>query len=391
MSGHSSKKVLRFSVVFFVASVVFVTGFFTLSAATLATDSGAILRNSAPDHGTAVAQSWGEPVTGMTATYAIYKKDFIYGTTPLTITDIRADVDNKIYSNKEGYEIRGLTVYRAFDGQQLLDRQPVVFFVHGGAWIDGYRDWYQFVARSFTGEKGWVTVVIDYRLTSNQVFLADQYCPNRITCTLPENEPYRTKAAWYPNNITDVADALQWVIYNIAANGGDADRIVVFGHSAGGHLVSLLATHTDYATTLRPAIKGLITMSGAYDLNGLNHIFWNSAITQTFQGGFDNSALLTQASPATYVVSDTALPPFYILYAEDDLLNLTDQNIGFKTRLESLGFDVTSSYLAGYGHETEMAAIADINETPTTLIVNWIEGVLQEKVFLPAVLAHSGR
>ena len=383
MGGRSFKGVLRFTVALVAA------GIFTLSATTFATDSRAALRDSSSGTGTATAQSWGEPVTGVTTTYPIYKQDFVYGTTPFTITDIRADVDNKIYSNKESYEIRALTVYRASDGQHLLDDRPVVFFVHGGAWIDGYRDWYQFVARSFTGEKGWVTVVIDYRLTSDQVFLADQYCPDRATCTMPENEPYRAKAAWYPDNITDVADAFQWVMHNIAVNGGDAGRIVVFGHSAGGHLVSLLATHSDYATTLRPAIKGLITMSGAYDLNGLNHLFWNSAITQTFQGGFSNPALLTQASPATYVVSDTVLPPFYILYAEDDLLNLTDQNIGFKTRLESLGFGVTSSYLAGYGHETEMAAIADINETPTTLIVKWIEGVLQEKVFLPAVMHQS--
>ena len=207
------------------------------------------------------------PVVGVTTTYGIYKEDFVYGTSPFAITDMRPDDK---YANKEEYEIRSLTVYRAYDGHALLEHQPVLFFVHGGAWVDGYKEWYEFVANSFTGEKGWVTVVIDYRLTSEEVFLADQYCPDRNTCGLPGNEPYRMKAAWYPDNIGDVAKAFQWVVDHIEENGGDASEIVVFGHSAGGHLASLLATHTDYETALRPAIIGLVSMSGAYDLNSLN-------------------------------------------------------------------------------------------------------------------------
>jgi len=332
------------------------------------------------------SQGWGEPMTGMTTTYTIYKKDFVYGTTPFTTTDMRTDDGGKVYSDKEGYEIRALTVYRAQDGQALLDHQPVVFFVHGGSWTDGYRDWYQFVAYPFTGEKGWVTVVIDYRLTSDEVFVADQYCPDRDTCGLPENEPYRTKAAWYADNIDDVAAAFQWVVDHIEENGGDANRIAVFGHSAGAHLVSLMATRDDYATTLRPAIRGLVSMSGAYELNSLNHAFWGNAVTQTFQGGFDSTDLLKQASPATYAVSGTVLPPFYLLYAEDDLLNITEQSLLFKNQLESLGADVTISYLAGYGHYSEMEAIAYIDETPTALIVDWLEGILQEWVYLPVML-----
>ncbi|RLC59801.1 MAG: hypothetical protein DRI80_11980 [Chloroflexota bacterium] len=344
--------------------------------------AAAVLAQRSPLHRTylplvvALQQGWGEPVSGITTTYTIFKKDFVYGTTPPTVTDMREDDGGKIYSDKEGYEIRALTVYRAYDGQTLLDHQPVVFFVHGGAWIDGYRDWYQFVAYPFTGEEGWVTVVVDYRLTSDQVFIADQNCSLRATCVPTE----ATKAAWYPDNIDDVAAAFQWTVDHIAENGGDADKIIVFGHSAGGHLASLLATstYTDHQAIPRSAIKGLISMSGAYDLNSLNHAFWDSAVTQTFHGGFDSVELLEQASPSTYVVSDTTLPPFYLLYAEDDLLSLTEQSLVFKNRLETLGFDATISYLAGYGHYTEMEAIAYFDEPPTQLIINWIEQVLQE-------------
>ena len=381
MHSHNTVKALR-TVLVGVPTVIGM-GLLVLAWTPLAL-SASVPELQAPSHHTQRSlQDWGQPVTGITTTYTIYKQDFAYGDAPFLTTDMRPEDK---YLDKESYDVHALTVYRAHDGQALLERQPVVFFVHGGAWIDGYRDWYEFVAHSFTGEMGWVTVVIDYRLTSDEVFVADQYCPDRDTCGRLENEPYRTKAAWYPDNIEDVAAAFRWAVEYIGENGGDASQIVVFGHSAGGHLATLLATHPDYETEIRPAIRGVVTMSGAYELNSLNKVFWHDAVTQTFQGGFGNSDLLEQASPAGYVVSGTALPAFYILYAEDDLLNLTEQNVMFKNQLETLGFDVTASYLAGYSHVTEMEAIGDVSETPTQLIVNWIQGFLQAKLYLPLLV-----
>ncbi len=332
----------------------------------------------------ASSDTWGEPVTTITGTtYQIYKQDFVYGSTPFTITDVRPDETDKIYSDKNGYEIRALTVYRANNGQTFLKNQPVVFFVHGGSWIDGYRGWYQFVAQSFTGEKGWVTVVIDYRLTSSEVYSAAQNCSDRNTCVLPG-----VKAAWYPDNINDVATAFRWTVDHIADNGGNAQEIVVFGHSAGGHLVSLLATNPQFAA-LQPDIKGLVTMSGAYSLTDVNHLFWRDAISQTFHGGFSNTTQLVEASPARYIDSATSLPPFYILYAEDELLNLTEQNIVFNNNLTTHGFSSTISYLKGYSHTSEMKAIAYITATPTALIADWITSLFfTHKVYLPLITAH---
>jgi acetyl esterase/lipase len=334
---------------------------------------------------TVASQSWGELVTwdGVSTTYDIYKQNFVYGSSDLLITDIRPE---DRYSDKESYEIRSLTVYRAHDGQNWRENQPVVFFVHGGAWIDGYEDWYDFVSQSFTGEKGWVTVVIDYCLTSDQVFLADEYCPDRATCNEPTSVVYRTKAAWYPDNIGDVASAFQWVVENISDNGGDAEQIVVFGHSAGGHLVSLLATHADY-DTLRSSIKGVISMSGAYSLKELSMPIFGDAIDQTWQGGHvDNNSELDEASPTTYIVPGMSLPSFYLLYCQLDLPSLYEQAIAFRIKLESLGLPVHHDCLLTYSHVTEMEAIADITEEPMSLIVNFIETVLRHEVYLPLVV-----
>lgn len=337
----------------------------------------------------AASRDWGELVVSenVTTTYAIYAQNFVYGATPFLITDLRTDPDHPgKYSDKESYETRSLTVYRARDGQTWLDNQPVVFFVHGGAWIDEYANWYDFVAQSFTGDKGWVTVVIDYRLTSEEVFIADEYCPDRVTCDLPENVPLRTKAAWYPDNIEDVANAFQWVVNNISDNGGNADEIFIFGHSAGGHLASLLTTHPNYAA-LRPAIKGVISMSGAYSVKELSMITFGSAIDQTWHGGhINNDAELDEASPTTYVVPGIRLPPFYLLHAQTELPSLYEESIAFKNKLISLGLAVDYDYLLGYDHVTEMQAIEDINATPTALIINFIETLLPHKVYLPLII-----
>jgi len=58
--------------------------------------------------------------------------------------------------------------------------------------------------------------------------------------------------AVHPTHVQDVALAFNWVYRNIAEYGGDPDNIYVFGQSAGGHLVSLLATDSTYLQAKPP-------------------------------------------------------------------------------------------------------------------------------------------
>lgn len=323
-----------------------------------------------------VPEDWGEFVSALTP-YTIYKADFTYAPSFLS-TDIRTN-------DRESYENFALTIYRPHDGDAFLSDRPVVFFVHGGGWTNGYRDQYAFVAQSFTGVKGWVTVVIDYRLTSDQVFIADQYCPDVVTCNQPDSIDHRTKAAWYPDNIEDVAAALLWTLDHIAENGGAPGQIVVFGHSAGGHLASLLATHDDYAS-LRAKIRGVVSMSGIYDLNSVSRLFWTSIINQTFPGGFSNTELLDSASADIYLTRTLALPPFYLLYCQFDAPALASQAIAFDKSLTTLGFEHKLSYLPGYDHVSEMIAIVNAEAMPTSLIMTWIEELLKPRLYLPVVV-----
>jgi acetyl esterase/lipase len=163
---------------------------------------------------------------------------------------------------------------------------PVLFFVHGGAWQRGSKD--QFVGlygklgKSFAGQ-GIGTVVINYRLSP---------------------------AVQHPEHVKDVARAFAWTRKNIGKYGGRPDQIFVSGHSAGGHLVALLATDDtylkDHGLGLRD-VKGVIGVSGVYRIpeNIFPRVFGN------------NTGIYKQASPIHHVKA--GLPPFLLLFADNDL------------------------------------------------------------------------
>lgn len=322
------------------------------------------------------AQNWGAPVIFDSAvtTYETYARKFSLGDTAFLVTDLR---EGPRYEDIESYETRTITVYRAYADNHYFINQPVVYFVHGGAWVDEYAAWYKFVAQSFTGEMGWVTVIVDYRLTSDSVFIADQYCPDRSNCTDVEN---RTKAAWYPDNINDVADGLQWICDSIGNHGGDPQNIFLFGHSAGGHLVSLLSTHENF-TQLKPAIKGTVSMSGAYNLKQLNMAIFGDAIDQTFQGGhINNDDELNQASPGFHLNAGEEFPLFNLLHCSMEIPSLAEQKIMFKNALSMYDIPFEEQFLLGYSHVSEMVAIGDINDSLTLDIISFMASNLTQTI-----------
>jgi para-nitrobenzyl esterase len=109
---------------------------------------------------------------------------------------------------------------------------PVLFWIFGGGylcgsgtgpWVDGSR---------YAREHGVVVVTINYRLgLLGSLWLGDL-------------EPGATDLA-----IQDQISALRWVQRNIAAFGGDPQRVTIMGQSAGGMSVSALLT--------APAARGL--------------------------------------------------------------------------------------------------------------------------------------
>ena len=123
---------------------------------------------------------------------------------------------------------------------------PVVVFIHGGYWRSLDKADHSFVAPAFTKE-GVCVVVPNYDL-----------CP----------------AVTIPEIAMQMVRSLDWVYRNIAQYAGDAKRITVVGHSAGGHLAAMMlaCVWKTYAADL-PAdlVKNALSISGLYDLEPLRH------------------------------------------------------------------------------------------------------------------------
>ncbi|MFQ5983620.1 MAG: alpha/beta hydrolase, partial [Woeseiaceae bacterium] len=100
---------------------------------------------------------------------------------------------------------------------------PVQVFFHGGYWMSRNKSNFSFLARTFV-PAGAVFVSVNYALLP----------------TVDMDELVRQCRV-----------AVAWTHDNIAAHGGDPDRIFVSGHSAGGHIVAMLMA-TDW-----PALAGL--------------------------------------------------------------------------------------------------------------------------------------
>jgi acetyl esterase/lipase len=163
---------------------------------------------------------------------------------------------------------------------------PVVLFVHGGTWRSGNKNLYAGVGEAFAKE-GIGFVVCNYRLSP---------------------------AVQHPAHVEDVAKAFAWAHENVGKYGGKADNLFVCGHSAGGHLVALLATDPEYlkAEKLTPAdIKGVMPISGVYRIAPV------AALRQAFG---NDAEVCKKASPLTHVAGKH--PPFLIAYADGDLATL---------------------------------------------------------------------
>ncbi|MCH6234908.1 alpha/beta hydrolase [Cognataquiflexum rubidum] len=162
----------------------------------------------------------------------------------------------------------------------------VMLFIYGGSWDSGKKEIYNFLG-SRLARKGIVAVIIDYPLS-------------------PDYQVHdMAKAA---------AQAVRWTEENIKTYGGSPDKIYVSGHSAGGHLASLISVRDEYFDTLgvENPIKGTILIDAA----GLD-MYWflkemNYAPgTQYLRAFTDNPQIWKDTSPIYFL--DEKDPPMLIM------------------------------------------------------------------------------
>jgi arylformamidase len=135
------------------------------------------------------------------------------------------------------YGARPRETYDVYAPADATAPSPALVFIHGGFWQEGDKGGSGFAARALAAQ-GWALVGIGYTLTP-EVRLRDI--------------------------VAEVAAALEHVADHAADYGIDPARIVLAGHSAGGHLTAAILAGMGGARAAGiPA--GAVPISGVYDL-----------------------------------------------------------------------------------------------------------------------------
>ena len=216
---------------------------------------------------------------------------------------------------------------------------PVVFQIHGGAWMIGDKKQQALPLMYHLASRGWICVAVNYRLSPSVAF---------------------------PTHLLDCKKALCWVRENGAAYGMDTDFIAVTGGSAGGHLTALMGL-TANRPELQPdnpdtdtAVQAAVPFYGIYDFLVRYNQHPNREVYQKFLYGKvmhetkeDNPDLWDLASPVVQVHKDA--PPFMVLHGSHDSLAAVKDGRVFAEKLAGVSEQpVVYVELSGAEHAWEM-------------------------------------
>ncbi|CAL9589368.1 hypothetical protein SUDANB58_05200 [Streptomyces sp. enrichment culture] len=207
---------------------------------------------------------------------------------------------------------------------------PVVVFVHGGAWRTGLRDDAGPRLRAWRphpfarlAAAGFAVVCPDYRLSAEAVF---------------------------PAQLDDLTEVLSWLRARSAELGLDADRVAVWGESAGGHLAALLAL------TAGPAVRGCVVWYGATDLTAAP-----PHTPEAMLLGAPAADVPERARAASPVARAAAgAPPFLILHGAEDTVIPVAQGEALAAALRAVGAEADFRSVPGADHLWIGAAEEDV-------------------------------
>jgi acetyl esterase/lipase len=221
---------------------------------------------------------------------------------------------------------------------QSAKPRPVILFIHGGGWAGGDKLSALGALAPYAASGQYFCASANYRLSG--------------------------QAPW-PAQIHDCKAAVRWLKANAAKLHVDPEKIGVWGHSAGGHLVSMLGL-----TGNQPQLEGrsgspgpssrvacVVDFSGPSDMIAFVEYFEGKRKSKTPSGGLAKlfgepldrwQDAARQASPTSYVAADA--PPFLIVHGTADPLVPLAQAEVLYGALKKAGTNATLVKIVGGGH-----------------------------------------
>lgn len=201
---------------------------------------------------------------------------------------------------------------------------PVVVFLYGGGWDTGAKADYAFAGKALAAQ-GYVAVIPDYRL-------------------YPEVR--------YPGFLEDSAQAVAWAKKHAAEYGGDPDRLVLMGHSAGAYNAAMLALDSRWlgAVGMDPKtdLKGMVGLAGPYDFLPLR--------SDRLKIIFGPEAQRPATQPVAYV--DGGDPPLWLAHDAGDRVVDPGNMTRLAAAVRAKGGSVETKTYKGLNHALLVGTLA---------------------------------
>jgi arylformamidase len=209
------------------------------------------------------------------------------------------------------------------DFLKAADGGPTLLFIHGGYWQTRAKETFAVFAGGPMAH-GINVALIGYTLAPD--------------ATLDEI-------------VAEIHAGLDFLTARLPELGGDPDRILVSGWSAGGHLTSMALSH--------PSVKAGMAISGIYDLEPIRHSYLNVKLAL-------DEAMSRRNSPMTQ--ADGADKPLSLVVGSAELPLLRKQTADFAGHRAKYGLPVTYEEIPGANHFSVMDELMSPTGRITTLI-----------------------
>jgi arylformamidase len=156
--------------------------------------------------------------------------------------------------------------------------------------------------------------------------------------------------------VAEIHAGIDFVAEQLPARGGDANRIVVSGWSAGGHLMAMALSH--------PRVKGGIGISGIYDLEPIRHSYLNVKLGLDAAMSYRNSPMKQAAGP---------MKPLALVVGSAELPLLRKQTADFACHRAKHGLPVSYEEIPGADHFSVMDQLASPAGRITALVRQLVE------------------
>jgi alpha-L-fucosidase 2 len=174
----------------------------------------------------------------------------------------------------------------------------------------------------------------------------------------------------WPACYDDVRTAIRWVKAHASDYRGDPQRIVLFGHSAGGHLVCLAVTEADETTRVQAVVGFAPVTDFEYELphrGGLSPSL-QALLDQPHDVTPASLAILREIAPVTHVRA--GLPPFLLVQGDADRTVPIEETRRFAARLRDAGVAADLQVIAGAPHR--LLAWADHDPRYMDQVIAWV-------------------